>query len=646
MMPLKGESGETPELSRNGELPLQQSPIPKKPHAPWVLMFFNFLLFAALIPPATAQNSEAYQAPKQYIFADRDDGDFSNRTSSAPFTEITPHPLVMTNSAFENIFFANSSIQARSQGSPTISLRGSNQAARVLFVLDEVPLNFADGFGGSTLLVPLELTKSIQVVEGPTSSLYGANAMAGAIHFRTEKLSRPRLRVGMGDSDAKLGIPLTTKNISLVTPYDFNLRHSLQGSVFLEKDRGDFHHTTDGYTDLRKDNGQNLRRFTLGSRHDFGNLKIKSLTLYTGLNKETPGPLHTPLVTSQKSDVFFASLAAHHKTDSTASHSVLSVSRFRSQYFDFGNNHSNSDKLFASEIYVARVSETLLSQTLLDFNWNRYQSSYTGEETFDRIEPEIAQTLIYQATPSLTIEPTLRYLTRYEQLLGQLHVPYRVGAARLWMSVGQGFRPPSLTDLYAENIYFIGNRDLLPEKSLQSEVGLGWDLPFTSLSVSLFQTRYTNLFQSLPVSPGVTTKTNIGEAQTLGMTMGGNFQLHPRWQLRLNHTLMSAREKTQQTPLPFSPDNQSFASLSYSHKDWSLTAQQTVWSSFYDTDFNSGQVVRMSSWQGTDFLVSRRLHQELSIGIGVFNVFDHPRQLTFDFPEPQRRFFLNLEMQL
>lgn len=609
-------------------------------------MLALLILFIAQAQTATDYNDPAqtHHAPKQYIFADRNNSDFSNRTSSAPFTVIEPHPLLLTNSTFENIFYSNTSIQARSQGSPTVSIRGSNQAARVLFVLDEIPLNFADGFGGSTLLVPLELTDTVQVVEGPTSALYGANALAGAIHFRTKKFQRPRIRANFTGKTLPWFSAARQTTASAVLPYNISDQHSVQASVFTERDDGDFEHTTEGRKEKRRNNSQSMARMTLGSRHDFGAWKLKTLGLYTSLDKTTPGPLRSPLVTHQESDIFFGAISANYQAQNIASNSVLSVSRFRSKYEDFGLNHSNSDKLFASEIFVYRLTPQLLSQTLIDFNWNRYQSSYTGAETFDRIEPEVAQTLIYQATSEWTIEPTVRYLTRYQRLLGQLHVPYRLQNSRVWLSLGQGFRPPALTDLYAQNAYFIGNRDLLPEQSFQSEIGLAWDFPLVTLSSSVFRTKYTNLFQSLSLQPGVSTKTNVGRARTLGMNMNARFDLHHAWQLQLSHTLMSARDLQSNTPLHFSPENQSFVSLTYARNSWNASLQHTLWSSFYDTDFNSAQVVRMAPWQGTDFLLFRKFENELSIGFGVFNMFNNPRQLTFDFPEPQRRFTMNVEI--
>lgn len=609
-------------------------------------MLFLFLFFYPFLKAEDASVTSETTAPKQYIFAEKESEEFSQRTLNAPFTDITPHPLVLTNSAFENIFYSNTSLQAKSQGAPTVAIRGSNQAARVLYVLDDIPLNFADGFGGSNLLIPIELTQSVHVIEGPSSSLYGANAMAGAIHFKTKSHARPLLRIGYGDADKSLSSPTTTANLAIVAPIELNDTHSLRMSSFLEKDRGDFRHTTDGFDSTRSDNSQSLRRFTLSSRHKWTHWDIRTFSLYTGLNKITPGPLHTPLITSQKSDVYFAAVSAKRKTDNMLSKSVISASRMQSQFFDFGSNNSDSDKLFASHIHEFKLSNNWLSQTLLDINWNRYQSSYTGSETFDRTEPELAQTFIYDSLTGLTVEPSVRYLQRYQQLLGQVHIPYKFKNARTWISVGQGYRPPALTDLYAQTSYYIGNRDLLPEKSVQTELGLGWDLPFVSVTSSVYKTRYTNLFRSSSVSPGVISKINVGEAESSGINLGASFKLSPHWKTQWQHSMMAAREIPSNTPLLFSPSNQTFVSITYEHKKWTATAQHTMWSSFWDIDYNTGDSVKMGSWEGTDILISHTASDRVRWGVGVFNIFDNPRQLSFDFPEPQRRIFLNLEVEL
>ncbi|MBK9293817.1 MAG: Plug domain-containing protein [Oligoflexia bacterium] len=97
-----------------------------------------------------------------------------------PTEEYVYHPQYSHLSDALNNF---SSLQARSIGSPTFSIRGSQSSARVLSLLEGVPLNLADGFGPEPLFIPYENLESVTVLKGSSASTFGKDAMAGAINF-------------------------------------------------------------------------------------------------------------------------------------------------------------------------------------------------------------------------------------------------------------------------------------------------------------------------------------------------------------------------------------------------------------------------------------------------------------------------------
>ncbi|MCG8410831.1 MAG: TonB-dependent receptor [Bacteroidales bacterium] len=75
--------------------------------------------------------------------------------------------------------------------SSTVTMRGLNgeEQGRVLAMIDGIPINKSDG--GSVnwnLLNPAQIDR-IEVIKGPGSSLYGGNAMGGAINIITKKSS-------------------------------------------------------------------------------------------------------------------------------------------------------------------------------------------------------------------------------------------------------------------------------------------------------------------------------------------------------------------------------------------------------------------------------------------------------------------------
>ncbi len=69
----------------------------------------------------------------------------------------------------------------------SVTMRGLDASARVLVLLDGVPLNKSAGGPVNWSLVPLGQIERIEVLKGPASAIYGNNAMAGVINIITKK---------------------------------------------------------------------------------------------------------------------------------------------------------------------------------------------------------------------------------------------------------------------------------------------------------------------------------------------------------------------------------------------------------------------------------------------------------------------------
>lgn len=73
--------------------------------------------------------------------------------------------------------------------SSTVTMRGLNgqEQGRVLVMIDGIPTNKSDGGSVNWNLLNSDQIERIEVVKGPGSSLYGGNAMGGAINIITKK---------------------------------------------------------------------------------------------------------------------------------------------------------------------------------------------------------------------------------------------------------------------------------------------------------------------------------------------------------------------------------------------------------------------------------------------------------------------------
>jgi len=92
-----------------------------------------------------------------------------------------------------------------------VTMRGlsGNEQGRTLVLMDGIPINKSDGGTVNYNLIDPLLTERIEVVKGPSSALYGGNAMGGVINiisaFPKEKLSG-RVKLGYGTYNAMIGI--------------------------------------------------------------------------------------------------------------------------------------------------------------------------------------------------------------------------------------------------------------------------------------------------------------------------------------------------------------------------------------------------------------------------------------------------------
>ncbi len=71
----------------------------------------------------------------------------------------------------------------------TVTMRGlsGNEQARVLVMIDGVPVNKSDGGSVNWNLLDPAMVDRIEVVKGPASSMYGSNAMGGAVNIITRR---------------------------------------------------------------------------------------------------------------------------------------------------------------------------------------------------------------------------------------------------------------------------------------------------------------------------------------------------------------------------------------------------------------------------------------------------------------------------
>lgn len=545
-------------------------------------------------------------------------------------------------------------VQAREQGSPTLSIRGSSQAGRTLGVWNGVPLNFSTGFGIPNLFVPREIIGAVQILKGPASQYYGSQAMGGALLLGPQWSESPELGFGLSDTNGSF-LPweaghLGNYNISVVLPVIREKTSKTQLSLFNEYNDGHFPFTIDnGPVQMRTDNRQGLVRATYVGEHKWKRSQLKYNLLVGYENRDTPGSLLLPGKTDQESIGLIANI--NPRWDFTPHFSLVSNTSFLllNNDFKFGGDTSFFHQ------------DTLIQQTQLQWIFNRWQihlfvdgffhgleSSFYDERRLTENRLELGPHTFFQWAPSWFSTLSSRLLAGQGRWLNSVSTNFKRRNHWTWFTYSEGFRAGTLSDRFGSSPFSTPNPGLKPEQSTQLELGYKFthDNPKATtyawrwgFEAQLFRTLWRDFFETQIDERGRFQKVN----RTGGDSAGGEVQLWARWgpwALRFNYNHLRTRNSGGQTFL-FSPTHQWTWVVKHFIGPFHLQLDYQSWSDFYDQDLQQNRV-RLPDWSQWNISFGSYAFRQLNFVVGVENIFNTPRQLTLGYPEPQRRYWLHM----
>lgn len=89
--------------------------------------------------------------------------------------------------------------------------------------------------------------------------------------------------------------------------------------------------------------------------------------------------------------------------------------------------------------------------------------------------------------------------------------------SRVWGSFGTGFKAPTFSEILADSPYEVGNPTLRPEKSRSAELGMEVGTASVRAGLTLFTQNFSQFVQYISANPGDPTYTNLGAARSRGV---------------------------------------------------------------------------------------------------------------------------------
>lgn len=435
-------------------------------------------------------------------------------------------------------------VQTGSYGAVTALFLRGGEGDYVKVLLDGVTLNQPGGGFNFANLTTDDLDR-IEIVRGPASVLYGADAMSGVVQLFTRK-GAGRLH---GDLTATAGSFGNRDGAVHVAGGNGPLTVSASASSFRSDGIYDFN---SGYRD---------RVGSLRIGLDGGRVGSAAFTLRIGDalgHYPTDGngvPVDHNQYTADRSTVlgleFHRALSARFRLSGQ-----LASSRLRSDAF---NQPDGSADTVGFGFDADRTGGTLRRGADLRADWTLHPDALVSLGTGIEHENEDQQSRtvsnfgsgVFTQSDEFAANRNTRNV--YSQLLARpfsilsiqvgarlddnsafgTFSTWRVGASwqlgrstRAYSAAGTAFKAPTFSELFAASAFEVGNRALRPERSRNVELGIEQQLARARLvlTATLFSQRFRDLIQYVGAAPGEPTYTNLGGAQARGVEVGASWR--------------------------------------------------------------------------------------------------------------------------
>ena len=438
-------------------------------------------------------------------------------------------------------------IQMTSQGGPGAStdffIRGADTRQSVVLI-DGVRVGSGSTGTAALQYLPLSQIERIEVLRGPASAVYGADAIGGVIQIFTRR-GEPGLDFDLftgagsyGTSDSRVGLRGGNGVI------DFSLAGSLYHTRGFSTTNPDINlGVSPSRRNYNPDRDAHLNRSVSGSvgiTPQAGTRLTVSLLDSEGYNEYDSGLAFVNTRNVFNNSVLTAA-AEHAWTDW-----LTTTLRFGRSIEDFtsyartsprGNDFRTEQTTQALEARVKlplgtlfgsieRLEQDVLSVTPTVVNIDQTRRVDSGQLGWTA---QIDRHLLQANTRHD------RYTGGVGKATGNVAYGYRLTeelTARA--AYGTGYRLPTFNQLYFPNF---GNPDLKPESSTNREIGLAWQRKSTRLAVTAYDNRVQNLINSR--APLV----NVAEARLKGATFEAATYVFGHTELQGSVDILSARDE-------------------------------------------------------------------------------------------------------
>ncbi len=512
----------------------------------------------------------------------------------------------------------------------SVFIRGA-AARHTLLMIDGVRIGSATLGSPSFETIPMELIERVEILRGPASALYGADAIGGVIQiFTRREVSgvQPRFHVEAGSNDTykvSAGIAGAVDRVS----YNLDAGHDrTRGFDALPDEKTGVLGDRDGWRNdyfngsvalgFRENDEIGISHWQTDGRSWYDSAWSPNFDSYVDKRSQSTN-LH---VRNQLSSGWQSTVRLGQSKDVNNNRSSANpASEFETAQRQFMWQHdvdlSAGSLMLAYEHLVQKIEST----SNYDVDRRTIKSwllGWGGQFGKHGVQANLRRDNNSQFGGKTT--GTLSYGYQFTDQLG------------LRSSIGTGFRVPTFNDLYFPPN---GDPSLKPEQSRNIEFGLDWYGASTRVSATAYRNQISDLIEWRPAGGGLWAPRNVDKARLSGLELSSTLTLG-EYTLRATYDYLRAEDVGTGRQLVRRAKHSANFGVDRSFGKWNMGAELNLRSQRRDSTGDMG------GYGVTNLFANYALSPDLRLEMKVNNLFDKHYELAKGYATPGVNAFIGL----
>lgn len=510
-----------------------------------------------------------------------------------------------------------------------IFIRGAN-SAQTLFLIDGMRISSVTSGTAALEHIPLSQIERIEILRGPASSLYGADAVGGVIQIFTRKSQgspQPRIKLGYGSHNTRTmeaGYGGQLGN----TRFNLNLaQYDTEGINNTRRQHFAFNPDQDSY---RNDSVNFSLAHALTENHEIG---LRFLQVDARIHFDSG------LLTNDFTDQDQRNWALYSKNrflpDWESTLTIGSSTDNQKTFGGFPNTYRTEEDQYYWQNNINTGIGTLLLGTERIEQKLDSSVAYSGRER--NIQSYLAGWLGNYGAHDIQLNLRNDRNSQFgNRTTGSASYGYRfLENWRSTVGYGTAFRAPNFNDLYYPGPFAKGNPDLKPERSRNKEIGLHYQKMNHQLSAVAFENRVDDL---IDLQGALFLPVNVSSAKLRGITLSWKATWNDLTAYA-NADIQSPRDEDSGNLLRNRAQRHGNAGIEQRFGSLKIGGELTASSMRYDDAANT---VGLDGYALVNLYASYKIHPDWIIETRANNILDKDYELVSNYNTMGANLFVSL----